>query len=220
MAKNQDIAMLLQNVGFAFEFFKAVAHKVIDRGGSMEHLRCVVSDGRLAEQIACLLVPDGVTKVVGKPLAKNECVVRVDYDITVNKDSMEALFSKDGVSPLFHGDYKWGNHPLCADVGKTSGDQVFRLEQFNCCITSKEAIAKMDALGYRPATHLELITWSKANPEAQLQFWIVALGSSALRDGLQDVAMLYSHGGRRFLYGSWFGRRWRSAYRFLFVRKA
>ena len=161
-----------------------------------------------------------VAAIASGPLLPNECVAYVNYGIPVNRETMEALFSKGGVSELFHGDYKWKSHPSCAEVGKSPVDQVFRLEHFNRRILSGEAIAEMDKQGYRPATHLELIVWAKAYPEAQLQFYVVALGSSALGDVHQCVAMLVSRGSQRLLHGGWFVNTWRSASRFLFVRKA
>ncbi|MBI2475325.1 hypothetical protein HYV69_02770 [Candidatus Uhrbacteria bacterium] len=93
------------------------------------------------------------------------------------------------------------------------------MKHFNREIMSEDAIAEMDKLGYRPATHIETYSFQKARPDLQRQFWIVALGSFALRGDGKYVAVLGSDSVGRIFGDSWFGNGWLADVRFLFVRK-
>ena len=154
-----------------------------------------------------------------RPLAENEYLVPVGYDMPRDKGKLESEFSKDGVSELFYGNYEWQPHSLCADADQTPGNRVMLLKHYERKTTTKSSIAEMDKLGYRPATHLEAYAFAKANPELQRQFWIVALGSSTMRGGDRYVAVLDSDSGRRILGNFWFDSGWDAGDRFLFVRK-
>ncbi|MBI2474836.1 hypothetical protein HYV69_00195 [Candidatus Uhrbacteria bacterium] len=99
------------------------------------------------------------------------------------------------------------------------GDKVFLVKHFNREIMSEDAIAEMDKLGYRPATHIETYSFQKARPDLHRQFWIVALGSFAMHDDGECVAVLDSGSGRRIFGRSWFDGGWDARNRFLFVRK-
>lgn len=218
--KNQDIGNVVSNFGFAFEMLKVIAHAVMAKGGTMQHLRRVVKEPALQRQIADLIVPAG--SEIERPLADGEYRVQVGYDMPRDKATLEAVFSRDGVSELFYGNYEWKNHSSCAEIDQTPGERIMLVKHFNRAIGSEDAIAEMDKLGYRPATHLEAYAFAKANPEPQRQFWIVALGSSAMRDGDfdgRDVAVLYGYSDESFLVNGWFGHEWDFGYRFLFVRK-
>lgn len=160
------------------------------------------------------------TVIVATPvLAENEFLVYVDYTMPHNKEALEAEFSKGGVSKLFYGNYAWQPHLSCSDASQTPGNRIMLLKHFGCDTMSEANIAKMDRLGYRPATHFEAYAFAKANPELQRQFWIVALGSSTMDSDIRDVAILRSDSERRTLAGGWFGYEWKSNCRFLFVRK-
>ncbi|MCC7357280.1 hypothetical protein IT408_02120 [Candidatus Uhrbacteria bacterium] len=216
--KDQAIGDVLSNLGFAFEVFKVIAHAVMAKGGTMQHLRRVVKESALQKQIADLIVPAG--SEMERPLVDGEYRVPVSYEMPRDKAKLESEFSKDGVSELFYGNYEWKNHSSCAEIDQTPGERIMLVKHFNRAIESEDAIAEMDKLGYRPATHLEAYAFAKANPELQRQFWIVALGSSTRYDGDDRfVAMLCSVSDGRILGSDWFARGWRSGFRFLFVRK-
>ena len=104
-------------------------------------------------------------------------------------------------------------------MDETPSDKVFLLKHFGRETQSEGNIAEMDKLGYRPATHAEAYEFQKKQPDLQLKFWIIALGSFALGDGSRCVAVLGSDSGRRIFVGGWFDGRWRSGSRLLFVRK-
>jgi hypothetical protein len=163
-------------------------------------------------------------RLVQQPLSEPEgdtCHVFVDYQMPRDKDELEADFSKGGVSELFYGNYEWQLHSSCQGIYQAPGEREFLVKHFDRPIESDEAIAEMDKLGYRPATHLEAYAFAKANPELQRQCWIVALGSSALySDERRAVVLLYSYSDKRILNGYWLDSEWLASYRFLFVRKA
>jgi hypothetical protein len=216
--KNQQpISDVLSNLGFAFEVFKVIAHAVMAKGGTMQHLRRIVKEPALQRSIADLVVPAG--SEIERPLVDGEYCVHVGYDMPRDKATLEAEFSKNGVSDLFTGNYEWTNHPSCTGIDQTPGERIMLVKHFDRETESEANIAEMDKLGYRPATHLEAYAFAKANPELQRQFWIVALGSSAMDDGRRCVAVLGSVSDRRILDRGWFGYGWRSSFRFLFVRK-
>jgi hypothetical protein len=173
--------------------------------------------------VAALRTPDGDRPYHGCAERNHEGEtyhVFVDYQMPRDKDELEAEFSNDGVSELFYGNYEWQLHSSCQGIDQAPGEREFLVKHFDRPIESDEAIAEMDKLGYRPATHLEAYAFAKANPELQRQFWIVALGSFTVCGGGRGVVVLVSGSGGRVLSGGWFGDRWGAGGRFLFVRKA
>src|SRR3989344_2635932 len=174
--KDQGIGDVVSNFGFAFEFFKVIAHAVMAKGGTMQHLRRVMREEELRKQIAEIIVPVGAA--VTKPLGENEYLVHVGYDMPRDKTKLESEFSEGGVSELFYGNYEWENHSSCAEIDQTPGERIMLVKHFDRKSKSEANITEMDKLGYRPATHLEAYAFAKANPEMQRQFWIAALGSS------------------------------------------
>lgn len=215
--KEQGIGDVVSNLGFAFELLKVIAHAVMAKGGNMQHLRRIVKEPALQRQIADLIVPAG--SELERPLAENEHLVPVAYDMPRDKQKLEGEFSEDGVSDLFYGNYEWQPHLACAEINQTPGNRVMLLKHFGRDTESEANIVEMDKLSYRPATHLEAYAFAKVNPELQRQFWIVALGSSAMLGGDRCVAVLDSDSGWRILGHGWFDDGWHSDSRFLFVRK-
>jgi len=214
--KKQSIGDALE---FTYEVVKAIADAVMARGGGMQHLRRIVNEPALARQIADLIVPAG--SEIERPLIDGEYRVPVAYDMPHNKGALESEFSKDGVSELFYGNYEWKNHSSCAEIDQTPGERIMLVKHFNRAIESEDAIAEMDKLGYRPAIHLELYAFAKANPELQRHICIFALGSFVEDGNLCFSAELNGGAGGRWLNAREVtgGRRWGSLDRFLFVRK-
>lgn len=142
------------------------------------------------------------------------------YAALPSVEALEEQFSgKDSVSAIFDGRV-WENHESCVGIDETPGDREMLVKHFGVRMTSDAVIAWADENGYRVATHKEAIAFAAKNPELQRQYWIVALGSSALRDdGNRFVAVLGSVGRRRILDGNWFGGGWGGGDRFLLVRK-
>ena len=215
--KDQGIAEVVSNFGFAFEVLKVIAHAVMAKDGNMQHLRRIVKEPALQRQIADLIVPAG--SEIERPLADGEYRVPVAYDMPHSKSALESEFSKDGVSELFYGNYEWKNDRSCAEIDQTPGERIMLVKHFGRNTTSEANIVEMDKLGYRPATHLEAYAFARANPELQRHFPIIALGSSALSGGNRYVAVLSGGPVRRILDFHWFGGEWSSDSRFLAVRK-
>jgi hypothetical protein len=179
---------------------------------------------RLNQEGGSPLDPEQVARALQRIIegdfgSENEYLVPVGYNMPRDKTRLEAEFSKDGVSELFYGNYKWQLHSSCAGIDQTPGNRVMLLKYFGRCTMSEANIAEMDKLGYRPATHLEAHAFAKTNPELQRQFWIVALGSSTIDGDNRCVAVLDGASDGRILSNSWFGHEWYSGDRFLFVRK-
>jgi hypothetical protein len=215
--RDQGIGDVVSNFGFAFELLKVIAHAVLAKGGTMQHLRRVVKESALQKQIADLIVPVG--SEIERPLVDGEYRVPVSYSMPRDKATLESEFSKNGVSDLFTGNYEWQPHSSCAEIDQTPGERIMLVKYFGRETTSEANIAEMGKLGYRPATHLEAYAFAKANPELQRQFWIVALGSSTMDGADRYVAVLRSDSDGRVLGNDWFDLEWGSGHRFLFVRK-
>ncbi len=214
--KDWDLWMLLSVVGFVFELMRVSVNALQKRGGTIEHLRRLLKEPALVDQVFDLLVPAGsVTEV---PLGENEYLVPVTYAPLPPFSELEQEFGKGNVSNIFDG-RPFQKHSSCENIDETPGDKVFLLKHFGRETRSEDNIAEMDKLGYRPATHIEAYAFQKKHPELQRKFWIVALGSFAMFGGDRCVAVLNGGSGRRVFGDRWFGRGWCSSGRFLFVRK-
>lgn len=94
-----------------------------------------------------------------------------------------------------------------------------KLFNFGRNISTKDAKAKIDKEGYRPATMAELLVYGAKNPEAQRKNPIVALGSVAQIDGRDCVGVLDGVGSGRILCLNFVDGDGRGGCRFLAVRK-
>jgi len=214
--KDQKISDVLSDHGFAFEFFKAIAHAVMSKGGTMRHMRRVVKESTLQEALGDLIVPVGsVTEI---PLSENEFLVPVSYTPLPSFSKLEHEFGQGNVSNIFDG-RPFQKHSSCVNIDETSGNKIFLVKHFGRETESEDNIAEMDKLGYRPATQIEAHAFQKKNPDLQCQFYIVALGSFAVGGGGRFVAVLGSRSGRRVFGNDWFDDGWDAGGRFLFVRK-
>lgn len=92
------------------------------------------------------------------------------------------------------------------------------LLHFGRAISSKNALAEMSKLGFRPATLEELLSFGAQNTEVQREFSVVALGSLCVLLGVRRVPCLYGDGSLRFLNLFWFDGGWHGDCRFLVVR--
>ena len=218
--KDQDIAQVISNEGFASEMFKAIAHAVMAKGGTMRHLRRVVKEEDLRDRIADLIVPAGL--VVSKSLDANHYLVPVTYAPLPSFAELEKEFRKGNVSDVFDG-RAWETHSSCVGMDRTRGEKVFYVHDVGRDWEREEQIAWGLAQctaaapnGYRPATREETYEFAKAHPEL-VDF--VGLGSFAMYDGRPCVARVWGHGGRRILDGDWIDSRFRAGVRVLFVSK-
>jgi len=203
------------------ELARRVDEGSVEFESTMTALQLLVEGKRLIQQP--LSEPDGHPYRGGQSNGSPEGEtyrVHVGYDMPYDKDILETEFSKDGVTELLYGNCEWQLHSSCEGIDQTPGEREFLVKHFDRKIESDEAIAEMDKLGYRPATHLEAYAFAKANPELQRQFWIVALGSFALDSGGRSVALLSCTSGLCLLHDHWHDSRWSARSRFLFIRKA
>ena len=208
----------LSSFGVAFQIFKLLAEEVIELGGSDDDLRSLQTNKAKRRKVAEAIIGDRSAKKL--VLRDGEYLVPVDYGPNPSKTDLEQNeFSGEGsVSVIFDG-RSWEKHRSCIDMDETNGDRAMLVKHFDREIESEVAIAEMDKEGYRPATEKEARAFAKAHPELQRQWWIVALGSFAMRGDDLCVAVLGSGSGRRCLDDRWFGNGWHRSRRFLFVRK-
>ncbi len=207
----------MTGLDFAYELLKVMMRAVVAKGGNLQHLARIVREPELQERIADLIVT-GIPDTEDL-LGEDEHLVHVRYAMP-SKKGLLADFSIDSVSELlYYGSYKWQKHSACADMSEVDGDRVMLLKKFNGRSTSEACIKLMSSLDYRPATHIEAYAFAKAYPELQRQFWIVALGSYAIRGANKVVAVLYGCAEKRSFDHRRFDFDWGADDRFLFVRK-
>jgi hypothetical protein len=194
----------VRQLSLTFCLFYGISERFLEQEKMMVHTTALGSD----------IDP----KSAQNALLNDEVRVYVDYTMPRDQATLETKFSKHGVGAVFYNDAEWQLHPSCIGMDQTPGERAMLLKWFNRRISSENAIAEMDTLGYRPATHLEAYAIAKANPELQRLFWIAALGSFAI-DGNACVAVLISRSSQLVLRAFPFSVDWGEDQRFLFVRK-
>ena len=146
----------------------------------------------------------------GKP-AGNTYPLFVNYDLSV-----------EDIVKL--GRYDWANSDITAKNFPTTragkAEVAVELIHFNCYVSTKNALSKLNRMGYRPAELHELLFFGEKYPNVQREFPIVALGSVwQFRYGNRLVPYLYGNGSERNLCLNWVGGDWSEIYRFAAVRK-
>lgn len=105
-----------------------------------------------------------------------------------------------------------------------SVDDVSRLEIFrtNGDLTTAELEAEMDRSGYRSETLMSLLDYIRANPDPDVEHFLVALGSCPSEDGYLVVPYTYKDDEGRRLSQEWIlpENRWHKNYCFLVSRKS
>lgn len=178
-------------MGTGWEIFLAIVNEVLSLGGNDEHLRRILTSKTLRWQIAMLIVGS-----VKKITSLTEMIVLGKYD-WVDENITEVNF------PMPE-NFVLGTEP--------------KLYHFNRSISSEDAIKEIEKDGFRPARIWDLLDYGAKNPELQIQFPIVALGSVAQVGGSRRVACLDMGNAGRGLDLYWFEDDWRGIARFLAVR--
>ncbi|MCI0479314.1 hypothetical protein L0Y59_02110 [Candidatus Uhrbacteria bacterium] len=225
--KDPDIAEAVDTVEFALAVYKALVLAVKTKDGAIRHLRRVVEEPALRASIADLIVPPGTG--ASETLREGEFLVHVGYDMPNDREALENVFSYGNVSGAFIGEQRWEFHPLCADVVPAPAGKIFLEKTYNRSMKSDEAIAAMDKLGYRPATHLEAYAYAVAFPEDRFNARCIALGSYvqdrrgrrvAVLDGRPCSLNLQPRGYARFrVLDQRYDDDWSAGDRLLFIRK-
>ncbi|MBU4314955.1 hypothetical protein KJ673_00955 [Patescibacteria group bacterium] len=122
------------------------------------------------------------------------------------------------------GRYDWYDDSITSAnflvVGTGVATIAIELVHLNKVVSSKEALAYMEANGLRPATIEEQLAFGATYPEVQREFPVVGLGSSwVYRNGVRHAPCLYGYGSYRKLDLYWYDDDWSESYRFLAVRK-
>jgi hypothetical protein len=197
---------LLSTWGILWEIARVLVNAVLDRGGSDEDLRRILSDKKMLADLA-----DRIMAVPPAKFLVATYKVMIDYGRSI-VDSVKA------------GKYDWVNEAITdANFPNTEFDQVggekeIGLFHFKRNISSEDVIASMKAEGFRPATMRELLGFGEHNPELQREFPIVALGQVAVLGGRRRVGFLRRGGSGRYASLGYFGFGWDDICRFLAVR--
>ncbi|MCG2694907.1 hypothetical protein L6261_02375 [Candidatus Parcubacteria bacterium] len=122
------------------------------------------------------------------------------------------------------GKYNWSNSDVTSKnfprpENGTKTEKEIALFYFNKTMTSEQVIAEMDKVGYRPATIWELLALGIAQPNLQMEFPIIALGSICVLGGERHVAGLCRDAVVRNLPLGWFDLDWHVHCRFAGVCK-
>ncbi|MDP1688726.1 MAG: hypothetical protein Q8L47_01170 [bacterium] len=173
-------------------------------------------------------VPDGVIHSLSTPqgeglldkfveiLASAANTLAGVYQLVVNYCMGLDEMIRAGKYDWINSDITSENFPITAH-GKV--EIVAEVIHLNREVSSDEAIAELEHIGYRPGTLPELLAFGEKHPNVQRGFPIVALGSVSRVEGGRLVACLWSNGSKRKLNLHWFDNRWYANYRFLAVRK-
>lgn len=197
----QQKSGFLSALGVMWEIWKALVNAVLDLGGSDDDLRRIQTDKELRRKLAELIV--GATRKVFRLV--------VNYD-----ESVETLVKR--------GKYDWTNDSITSKNFPTkrtgTSEVVVELVYLNRAVSTDEALAELDRMGFRPAELKELLVLGAEQPELQREFPIVALGSVwQYPDGDRRCAYLGRYADGRDLDLYWLGRDWYGHCRFAAVRK-
>ena len=157
---------ILSGSGNAFEIIKTIVNEVKNRGGSDDDVRRILSDRALQIRIGNLIM--GINKP-DTVLDPNVYPVEIDYSDTFKQRLDAGRYDQKG-----HGITK-SNFSVKGD-GKIWRD--LRLVCYNKHMSNDSVLAAIEAQGYRPATIEELLAFGVSYPEVQLEFPILALGST------------------------------------------
>ncbi|MDD2786070.1 MAG: hypothetical protein PHS79_04240 [Patescibacteria group bacterium] len=135
-------------------------------------------------------------------LPQNHYCVPVTYAPMPSRADLEKEFGKKNVSIIFDG-REWKLHSSCVGMSRMPGDRIFCVHEVEHYRVREEVIAwgltertVITPYGLRSAIHEETYEFSKAHPELADY---VSLGSSALHDDGECVAIVWFNGRQRTL---------------------
>ncbi len=206
--RDQEIVEVISNNDFTRDLFRALAYAVIARGGTMQHLRRIVNEKDLQNQIADLVV-------TAKDSPKFSALVV--YAIPA-MDELKRRFPAY-VNPSFGQDITFEPIKVCENISRETREVEFEYVHLDRDASNDEVLAEIDKRGLRPALPEELFAFNATYPEEMTKFPIVALGSGADVCGHCNVAYLWCTDPGRSLDLNYVDFGWHDHYRFLAVRK-
>jgi len=213
MAK-KDVSTIISGMGVALALVEGLVKRVRRAGGSDEDIHRMVTDegSTTMDQIAALIV--GQREVAVVAILPPVCPT---YSLTIDHDQTLAQMVAAAGYDAVNSDITAGHFSV---KGEGKCEVEVTLFHFDQVMTSKEVIAELDRVGYRPGKIEELLVLGVEQPEVQRQFPVIALGSGWRHPcGRRCVPFLSVWRGRRLLGLVWFGRGWPALCRFLAVRK-
>lgn len=214
---DRDLKEVLGNWGLAFEILRVLVNAILAVGGKIEHLKRLLNEPRLVEQIARLLVPIESAVPTITTTVSEAVEVMVDY-IFPTFESLKEWFP-GYLHPAFQNNIVFKVTTPYMAVKQTAGKKNFVLVHLGRNVSDEEVLAELDRLGLRPAFYIELYAYSRANPTVGLEFPIAALGATALVDGCRHFAFLGRNDGQRALSMCWVDCDLKGDCRFLAIRK-
>ena len=141
-----------------------------------ELLHLIVHFGGKEEDFYYLATPEGhsTLEAIAKMIAEAGRRVRDTFRLTINHDrSVE-----DGIRD---GHYDWVNPNITSSTfpsTKRGVEEVgVHLIRFNRRMDTKQVLAEVDRMGYKPADHQHALAFGEKYPDIQRQFPIAFLGS-------------------------------------------
>lgn len=198
-------------------FFGALAVSVVSRGGSLEDLRRAIEDRETLEKMTDLIAPRIQSEDMAPPFFR----LPVDYRVSLDLRDLQADFTPGGVSRVFSRSHEWHYQAACKHMDKTAGERTMRLWHYDRKTTSAKVLKELRGLRepyvHRPATPWELYAFSRAYPDLQREFWIVALGAHFMWRGQPCVAVLQGDERQRLFEHYLLNHPWSKKCRFLSV---
>ncbi|MCX6778740.1 MAG: hypothetical protein NTU97_00725 [Candidatus Magasanikbacteria bacterium] len=210
--KSWGLEDLLSVVGFVFELLRVVVNALRKRDGTIEHLRRLLKEPDLVDQIFDLIVVKPVEVV------KSAFSALVIY-IQPSHAELQRRFDLV-VSDFAHANFKPINR--CHDVSHATREVGFEYFLMDHSDSYEEVLVKMNRQNLRPALYEEGLFFAGKYPDEQRAAPIIILGSIwTYPDGCRRLACLGGgENSKRSLFllgidGYTFGEH----YRFLAVRK-
>jgi hypothetical protein len=200
-----------QSLEVPAETFAVIADKLLTQGVTSKQLLRVLQSERLQRRIANIIVMDDPDS-----LRENERIINVDYTVKLDKDRLNAEFSRRVSQGLYDVGTRWSLHQACQPVDSTFGPRIMLLKCFERPAQHEANISEMYGMGYRPAVLHEIYAFGMTVPGLELVFDITTLGP---RTGDDCIPCLTNEYGSRCFSLRQIGAPWTSETRFLFVRR-
>jgi hypothetical protein len=195
---------LLSAFGTFWEILKAITNAVLDRGGSDEDLRRILSDKKLLADLADRIMMSSVMSFLVDTYKQE-----VNYDLSVYESLSLGKYDRKNDN-ITNANFFSKETDVC--------EIEFGIFHFDRTTSSKSNIANMNKVGFRPATTKEILSFGEKHPELQLKHPIVALGLVAEFDGNRWVVWLGRQFSERCVNLGYFDSEWTRDYCFLGVR--
>jgi len=197
----------LKAAGKMWSIMQTITNAVLELGGDDEDLHRLLTDSKLAKQVAELIM-------FGRQKASDTFKVVVNYGKTL-------------AEMIQFGKYGWVNDDITDKhfpiQGAGTQEAELVLVHLNRDATTKEVLAHLDSNGLKAAGIEHLLAFGATYPEIQKEFPVIALGSAWVNDnGNRNYPYLNFNDDKRKLNLNWNDddNHWNDNCRFLAVCKS